>query len=90
MKNKIMYQLSLPAESLFASQALTLTKPKDTKAVAFKPSSKGVYKMQYTSIIVLGFLNAFALAVPISKSTQSPSDNIRKESQLTLINRPNT
>ncbi|KAL2053547.1 hypothetical protein ABVK25_006199 [Lepraria finkii] len=67
IKNKAMYQLSLPAESVFTSQALTLTKPKDTKAVAFKPVSKGVHKMQYTSVIVLGFLNAFALAVPINQ-----------------------
>ena len=77
MSRKAMCQLSLPAESLFASQALTPSRPKHTKAVAFKPSAKSVYKMQYTSIIVLGFLNAFALAVPISKSIQSSSDNIR-------------
>ena len=61
-----MCQLSLPAEYSIGPQILAPTKLKKTKAVTFKPNPKGLHKMQYTSVIILGFLNAFALAVPIS------------------------
>ena len=78
----IMCQLSLPAEyllSLPSQQALTnptitaTNNNNNKKTVSFtKPVGRTIYKMQYTSVIVLGFLNAFALAVPLRMCTPIP------------------
>ena len=77
----IMCQLSLPAESLLSlpsqqavtDPTITATNNNNKKIVSFtQPVGKTISKMQYTSVIVLGFLNAFALAVPLRMCTPTP------------------
>ena len=60
------YLLSLPSQQALPNPTITATNNNNKKTVSFtKPVGRTLFKMQYTSVIVLGFLNAFALAVPL-------------------------
>lgn len=59
-----MCQLSLPAESLIVSYSPIRELNPGKSAETSRSLSKAMYKMRHTSAIVLGVVNAFALAPP--------------------------
>ena len=67
------YLLSLPSQQAHTNPTIAATNNNNKKAVSFtKPVGRTLFKMQYTSVIVLGFLNAFALALPLRMYTAFP------------------
>ena len=79
-----MCQFSLPAESLIASYSSfrEIDDREDTEFSSCSPP-KLLYKMQYASALVLGFINAFSLAIPSSNSNLIAA--LRQKDEVTNI-----